>query len=170
MTADVKVRRAHPGDVSAVQDVADESWHEAYDDILGSETVDAVLDEWYEDAAIEAGVENDAQDFFVAVREDDETAVLGYAHVGPHPPRRVHQLYRLYVRPDEWDQGIGKALLAEVEQALFDRDISAYEAEVFAGNDRGVAFYEATGFERVETDATELQGVTAEEHIYRKRL
>lgn len=154
-------------DVPGIQRVADRAWHAAYDDILGADTVDAVLDVWYEDDAIESGVEHEAQDFFVAVVDDQ---VVGYAHVGPHPPRRVHQLYRLYVDPDHWREGIGRNLLAEVEQSLYDRDVGVYEAEVLAENDRGVAFYESTGFERVDEQETEYEGVTVTEYIFRKRL
>jgi ribosomal protein S18 acetylase RimI-like enzyme len=167
MASDVMVRPAHQADVSGIQDVADRTWHETYDDILGSEVVDEVIDEWYVDEAIEEGVSHEAQDFVVAV--DDDT-VVGYAHAGPHPPRRVHQLYRIYVHPDYWGQGIGKALLADIEQALYDRDVSSYEVEVFASNERAVGFYEATGFEQVESDETEFKGVGVTELIFRKRL
>lgn len=167
MASDVMVRPAHEADVDGIQDVADRTWHETYDDILGEDVVGEVLDEWYVDEAIEEGVSHEAQDFVVAV--DDDT-VVGYAHAGPHPPRRVHQLYRIYVHPDYWGQGIGKALLADIEQALYDRDVSSYEVEVIAANEGAVGFYEATGFERVESEETEFKGVAVTEHIYRKRL
>jgi len=167
MADDVTVRVSHPGDVAAVQRVANAAWHTAYDDVLGADLVDRVLEEWYEDAAVEAGITHDAQDFFVAERGED---VIGYAHVGPHPPRRVHQLYRLYVHPGEWRQGTGRQLLAEVEQALYDRDVQRYEVEVLADNEVGIAFFEATGFERVERSEREMAGETVSEYVYGKRL
>lgn len=167
MTADPLYRPAHMADVAGIQRVAEESWHAAYDDILGADVVDDVLGEWYVDDAIESGIDHDAQDFFVGVIDD---SVVGYAHVGPHPPRRVHQLYRLYVDPDHWRAGIARNLLAEIEQSLYDRDVGVYEAEVLTENDRGVAFYESTGFERVEEGESELMGVTVTEYIFRKRL
>jgi ribosomal protein S18 acetylase RimI-like enzyme len=167
MASDVTVRVSHPGDVEAVQNVANASWHAAYDDVLGPDVVDSVLDEWYTDDAIESGIKHDAQDFFVAV-DDDE--VIGYAHVGPHPPRRVHQIYRLYVHPDRWREGIGRQLLAEVEQALYDRDVTRYEAQVLADNVVGVAFYESTGFERVDDAQREMAGETVQEYVFAKQL
>lgn len=167
MGSNVLVRPGHQADVEGIQRVADAAWHETYDDILGTDVVDQVLDEWYDEEAIEAGVTHEAQDFVVAVADD---TVIGYAHVGPHPPRRVHQLYRLYVHPDEWRSGVGSQLLAEIEQALYDRDVRYYEAEVLAENDIAVSFYESVGFERVETGETDLMGVTAEEYIYRKQI
>ena len=167
MADDVTVRVSHPGDVGAIQRVARAAWHAAYDDLLGAEFVDQVLEEWYEDDAIEAGITHDAQDFFVAV-DDDE--IVGYAHVGPHPPRRVHQLYRLYVHPDEWRRGIGRQLLAEVEQALFERDVQRYEVQVLADNEIGIAFYESTGFERVDRSEREMAGETVTEYVFGKRI
>lgn len=167
MTADAVVRRAEIGDVAAIRAVARAAWHAAYDDLLGADVVDDVLSEWYEDDAIEAGVTHEAQDFFVATRDRE---VVGYAHAGPHPPRRAHQLYRLYVHPDEWRQGIGRQLLADVEQALYDRDVHAYEAEILAGNDVAAAFYEAVGFEAVDESQREMGGETVDEVVYQKRL
>jgi ribosomal protein S18 acetylase RimI-like enzyme len=167
MTEDVRYRPANVGDVDGIQRVAHEAWHAAYDDIIGEDAVESTLDEWYEDDAIEAGVDHEAQDFFVATVDGE---VVGYAHVGPHPPRRVHQVYRLYVDPDHWHEGIGRNLVAEVEQALYDRDVTAYEAEVLAGNDRAVAFYEAVGFERVDEQESEFEDTTATEYIFQKRL
>ncbi|MFB6152461.1 MAG: N-acetyltransferase family protein [Haloarculaceae archaeon] len=167
MTSDVIVRPAHQADVSDIQHVASEAWHAAYDGILGPDVVEEFLDEWYEDDAVEAGVEHEAQDFVVAVRDDQ---VIGYAHVGPHPPKRTYRLYRIYVHPDDWGEGIGRQLLAEIEQELYDRDVTVYEAEVLADNEVGVSFYESTGFERVDERETEMKGVSADEYLYRKRL
>jgi ribosomal protein S18 acetylase RimI-like enzyme len=167
MGTDVLLRPAASADVADIQRVADASWHAVYDDILGSDAVDEMLEEWYGDDAIESGVTHEVQDFFVAVR--DET-VVGYAHAGPHPPKRVYRLYRLYVHPDDWRSGIGRQLLAEVEQALYEEDVTMYEATVLADNDVATAFYESVGFEVVEQGETELAGVTADELIYRKRI
>ena len=163
----VTARVAHTGDVESVQRVAKAAWHAVYDEILGEDVVDQVLGEWYDDDAIAAGITHDAQDFFVAERAEE---VVGYAHVGPHPPRRVHQLYRLYVHPDEWRDGIGRQLLAEVEQALYDRDVTLYEVEVVTDNTIGVAFYESTGFERADTSERDLFGETVTQYVFRKRL
>jgi len=109
---------------------------------------DEMLDEWYGDDAVEAGVRPRR----------------------PPSPRHVRRLYRLYVHPDDWRSGIGRQSLAEVEQALYERDVSAYEVEVLADNDVATAFYESTGFERVDEGETELAGVSVSEYRYRKRL
>lgn len=167
MGSNVLVREARPADVDGIQRVARAAWHAAYDDVLGPDVVDEVLAEWYADEAVAAGIDTERQDFLVAARGD---AVVGYAHVGPHHARAVHQLYRLYVHPEQWRSGIGRRLLATVEQALYDRGVTRYEVEVLADNDVGLSFYESAGFERVDEGERELAGVTVAEYVYSKPL
>lgn len=45
---EARIEPAREADAEAVHQVARESWHAAYDDILGADTVDAVVAEWYE--------------------------------------------------------------------------------------------------------------------------
>lgn len=167
MASDVTVREARPEDVDAIRRVAEETWHETYDDILGADTVADLLEEWYAEEAIADGIGHEEQHFYVAVGDGE---AIGYAHAGPHPPRHVFYLYRLYVHPDEWRAGSGKQLLAAIEQDLFDRDADAYEAEVIAENDVAVSFFESAGFERTEESERTLAGVTVDEYQYRKPL
>lgn len=167
MGPDVDVRPATPGDVDDIQRVAELAWHAVYDDILGPETVDEVLGEWYDGDGVESGIADEEHGFFVAVREE---SVLGFADVGPHPPRDVYRLYRLYVYPDEWRSGIGRQLLAGVERVVSEQDVHRYEAVALADNDVATSFYESTGFEQVVERTTELDGVSAAEYIYRKQI
>ena len=74
------------------------------------------------------------------------------------------------VRPGEEVLPGGEDTLAEVEQALYDRDVTLYEVEVVTDNTIGVAFYESTGFERVDTSERDLFGETVTEYVFRKRL
>lgn len=167
MTSDVLVRKADPDDITGVQQVARKAWHESYDDIFEANIVDSIVDDRYEEEVINLGVENESQDFFVAERDEQ---LVGYAHVGPHPPRRVHQLYRLYIDPDEGQDGTRRQLLAEIEQALYDRDIDWYETEVLAENETAVLFYESVGFKRVDEIEREFGDGLFLQYIFRKPL
>ncbi|MGQ3411132.1 GNAT family N-acetyltransferase [Natrinema sp. LN54] len=176
MTRDV--RRATVDDVWAVHEVARQSWHAAYDDVLGPETVDAVVDEWYaigdlESSITEASGRDDAA-FLVA--EDSpatdpafETDYDGFAHAVPWPEDpSVAFLARLYVRPDGWNEGTGTALLEGLETELsagFDR----LRLAVLAANEVGISFYESRGFDRIGTRPSDL-AAGLEEHVYEKRL
>ncbi|WP_049921586.1 GNAT family N-acetyltransferase [Halopiger djelfimassiliensis] len=178
MTRDV--RQATTDDVWAVHETARESWHAAYDGILGAERVDDVVDEWYaiddlESSIDEAGGRDDAV-FLVAgapLREAETgmsgTGCRGFAHVVPWPEdASVGYLVRLYVHPDRWGDGTGTALLERLETetaGTFDR----LRLSVLADNEVGISFYESRGFERQTTRQTDL-GDGIEEHVYEKPL
>lgn len=157
----MELRDARPADAESIAAVARASWHEAYDELLGAETVDSTVDRWYDPeslretiaAAAEAGsaATGEATVFLVAERE---AAVLGFTHAGPAPdsengPDAGAFLARLYVHPDHWGAGIGTALTRRLARRLQDAGYERVWLEVFAENDPGRSFYESLGFERV---------------------
>jgi GNAT superfamily N-acetyltransferase len=167
MAEQVTVREAALADVGGIQDVSHETWHEVYDDILGADTVDSVLDDLYVEEALEASVEDDSQDLYVAV---DDEQVVGFAHAGPHPPLRIFRLYRIFLRETYRRQGIGTHLLARIEEELVDRDRSEYDVLALGSNPDFVAFLEASGFERVGSEETDRRDVPVTEIRYKKRI
>ncbi|WIV67825.1 GNAT family N-acetyltransferase [Natrialbaceae archaeon AArc-T1-2] len=163
------VRRAVPDDARAVREIATESWHAAYDDVLGTDTVVETIDRWYELADLEAAIV-DARDIegIVFLVAEDGNELVGFAQAGPHRDQpAVASLSRIYVRPDRWGEGIGTALLERLED-----DLEAYDRlclAVLADNDVGVSFYESTGFERVGVQESNLED-GLEEYVYEKPL
>lgn len=159
-----------PDDATAIREIARESWHAAYDPILGNETVTETIDQWYavddlEASIVEARAREDAV-FLIAEVADEP---VGFAHAGPHRDRpSVASLNRIYVHPDWWGEGIGSALLARVEDSLRTEYNRLYLA-VLADNDVGVSFYESAGFERIGTQDSDLKP-EVEEYIYEKFL
>ncbi|PCR92710.1 GNAT family N-acetyltransferase [Natrinema ejinorense] len=172
------VRHATVDDAWVIHEIARQSWHAAYDDLLGPETVDDVVDEWYaigdlESSITEANGRRDAA-FLVAsdppaAGTEGETDSRGFAHAVPWPEdRSVAFLARLYVRPDKWNDGTGTALLDALVTELpaaFDR----LRLAVLAANEIGISFYESTGFEHVETRPSDL-GTDLEERVYEKSI
>ena len=173
------VRRAIRGDAEAIRKVASESWHAAYGPILGRETIEEKLDDWYAVDGLERSIEEAAteEDAFFVVAELQELSKLtsgddptvGFAHVVSHSEfRSVASLARIYVRPNHWGGGIGRAMLADVKRYVtgkYDR----LRLAVLADNEVGVRFYESTGFDRVETRSCPL-GDGLEEYIYEKSV
>ena len=175
------VRRATTDDVWAIHEAARESWHAAYDDVLGPGTVDDVVDEWYALGDLESSIDDatgreDAE--FLVVEPDDDADVLevegldecrGFAHVVPWPEDpSVAYLARFYVTPDSWGEGIGTALLDHLEARLED-SFDRVRLAVLADNDVGISFADSTGFERVATRETDL-GDDLEEFVYEKSI
>lgn len=168
------VRQAKRADAHEIYRIARESWHSAYDEILGTEMVDEVVDEWYAIESLEDSITNVAgrDDAVFLVAEAPEgygTELVGFAHAGPDPEETgVAYLIRIYVRPAAWGDGTGRALLDRVETELAD-SFDRLRLSVLADNEIGVSFYESTGFDRVDTLESDLDEDLAE-YRYEKRL
>ena len=164
---DDAIRPATPADAEEVLSVARESWHAAYDDILGEDTVEAVLEDWYRLGDLRAAIGDST--FVVA---DRDGTVVGFAHAGPNPDAidGTYQLYRIYVRPDLWGRAIGGRLIDRVADAVRAAGGDRLRLGVLADNDVGVSFYESRGFDRVDTGTVELAGETVEEYTYETSL
>lgn len=151
----MQIRDATPAEAARVAAVARASWHAAYDDVLGAETVDTVVDEWYDPASLEEQLRKVAAGegvFLVAV---DDGALLGFTNGGPareyetDPEAPDAFLSRLYVHPDRWGDGVGTALTGRLARRLRDAGHERVWLEVLEENERAYGFYEALGFERV---------------------
>ena len=151
------------------------SWREAYDDILP----DAVLDEMTVDPIAEDverwanGFGGDAAAVFVAVVD---RTVEGFVDVrwGEENTKSFVGLDEadvkaIYVHPDCWGEGTGTALLERALDALPDR-VETVRLEALTDNDVGAQFYEARGFDRVDTDKTEIAGETYPTGIYARAI
>jgi ribosomal protein S18 acetylase RimI-like enzyme len=155
----VEIRPAKSADLPAVQAVAREAWYAAHEPIIGEETVEQFLAEYYDRASLEGRLDPETV-FLVAV---DET-VVGFAVAGSTDDPATFVLGRIYVSPDRWGEGIGKRLLQEIESRASERGGERVRLGVMAENDRAVAFYEAAGYERVGERDDERIGTTAYEY------
>lgn len=154
------IREAAPDDAPAIAAVARASWHAAYDDLLGAETVDATVDDWYDPEALREQVSRENAVFLVAVVDG---SVVGFTDAGPAGDNDPHAdafISRLYVEPDRWGAGIGTELTAAVARRLRAAGHETVWLEVFAENDAGKSFYEGAGFERVGATEETFGGTT----------
>lgn len=144
----VTVRPARPEEAAEIRAVGRASWHAAYDSILGPDTVDERVDEWW---ALDDLRESADDESVFLVAEDD--GLVGVGHALPDDTG-TWVLGRLYVVPGRWGEGIGTRLL----DAVLDRlpaDAERLWLVVLADNDVGVSFYESRGFELVRERADE---------------
>jgi GNAT superfamily N-acetyltransferase len=102
---------------------------------------------------------------------EHEGRVVGFTAVGPsRDQRELGELYAIYVDPDAWSTGAGRALLEHGERTL----AALYEEAtlwVLEDNPRARRFYELGGWSPDgDRKAEERWGVRAPEVRYRKRL
>ncbi|MCH7660198.1 MAG: GNAT family N-acetyltransferase, partial [Euryarchaeota archaeon] len=99
----VGIRPATPADAKAIREVALASWHAAYDDLIGEETVEKTIAKWYAIDDLRAVIDQPGH----VVRVAEDGLVIGFAHTGPQPgDERVAELIRIYVRPERWGDGM----------------------------------------------------------------
>jgi len=166
MLSNTTIRHAEQTDISSIQSVARSSWHAAYDDILGSETVDRMVDEWYTRDALEAAI--DRSIFYIAAYDSE---IVGFSNAGQiSEDGSSFELFRIYVREQHWGNQIGTALLESTINAVVDAGGTTLELSVLAENSVGIRFYEHRGFDRRSEQAVALNGDTYAEYRYEKRV
>ncbi|PSP57424.1 N-acetyltransferase [Halobacteriales archaeon QS_1_67_19] len=160
----VEIRPAVPADATGIRRVARETWHATYDEIIGSEAVDTVVDEWYAIEGLEASMDRADGRFLVGVTGGD---VVGFAQGVLDDPA---DLPRIYVAPDRWGEGLGSALLDRIEGWLRAEGADRLRLSVAADNEIGNAFYEKRGYEIAEQRAIEVAGLEIEEYVREREL
>lgn len=163
------VRPARPEEAEAIRALGRLAWHAAYDDILGPETVDRTIDEWWKLRGLRRST-TDADDRFLVATTPDPVEpsgeIAGVAHATlDRGEAGVYELGRLYVHPDCWGAGLGSALVDRLRERL-PPETDRLRLVVLAENEVGVDFYESYGFERVDSRISETNGVEHEELVY----
>lgn len=162
------VRPATAADVSAIRETARESWHAAYDEVVGQDAVDVQVDEWYAHEVVADAVAGDEWPYLVAERED---RVVGYASGGPTDEGPADGVVAaIYVRPDAWGAGTGSALLEALHDRLRSLGCASVWLAVLAANDVGRSFYADHGYERHEDRVGEIAGVEVDELVLTRSL
>ena len=140
-----EIRSAESTDLPAVQRVARAAWHAAHEPIIGEESVEEFLAEYYSRAALERRLDGET---VLPVAVDDR--VVGFTVAGPADGPTTYVLGRIYVRPDRWGEEIGQRLPQEIQRRARERGGERMRLGVIAENDRAVCLYEAAGYERVD--------------------
>jgi GNAT superfamily N-acetyltransferase len=161
----VHVRPASTDDACAIETVRVHGWRAAYRHVFPPDELDALPidpERWRPRLRVPP------RGWTTMVCEDGGR-VVGFGSVGPSRDEDgLGELYAIYVEPDAWSTGAGRALMEAAEQQL----ASEYEAAllwVLEDNPRARRFYERAGWAPDGTrKAEERFGVRAPEVRYRK--
>jgi GNAT superfamily N-acetyltransferase len=163
----VQIRKATVEDARRVEEIRVRTWRVAYRHVLPPERLDAMpIDEtrWLH------RIKEPPPGWSTDVAEVDGR-VVGFASTGPSRDREgIGELYAIYVEPDAWSTGAGRALIACAEAELAETYTDA-TLWVLEDNARARRFYERAGWEHdgVRKIETFLETEVAEVR-YRKRL
>jgi GNAT superfamily N-acetyltransferase len=165
VTRDVTVRVASVGDVDGIGRVARAAYRTAYSPVLGTERVEALLEDWYGQQEVTESVTDSDSRTFVAV---DEDGVVGFSSAVIEDDG-TGTLGTLYVHPDRWGEGVGSRLLARAGDYLRERGCDRMAIHAFAENEVGVGFY-ADRAERVDREVHEIRGASVPVTVFERDL
>lgn len=179
----ISVRRASPDDAQAIAEIGVAGWQAAYRGILPAGYLRG-LNVVAREVAWRMRLESDDDDMapswvadragraigFVASgppRDDDLQPAEGSPRIDGSPPPTA-EIYAIYVQPDAWRSGAGRAMLSTAVQEWRQRGTTGLVLWVLEANAAGRAFYEHVGWRpdggRQDID---LGGVTVTEVRYR---
>jgi GNAT superfamily N-acetyltransferase len=138
----ITVRWAGTEDAQAIATIQVESWRAAYRGLVDQDYLDRLapaerLPRWREGLAEYVWP---ARGTLVA--EEDGT-VVGFANLSTGEEAELHAIY---VRPDAWGTGAGRALMAEAVRQLAKAGCHEVVLWVLATNERARRFYEKAGW------------------------
>jgi ribosomal protein S18 acetylase RimI-like enzyme len=139
-------RPARPDDLPGAAEARVASWRGAFTGLIPQDFLDAM-----DPAAIAASwadsIAAGRSRIHVAVQDDQ---VIGYAGVGPErdpqAPPHTGELYALFVRPEHWGAGAGRALTDAACADLRAAGCTNVQLWVLEANTRARTFYTRYGF------------------------
>ncbi|HEX3807475.1 MAG TPA: GNAT family N-acetyltransferase [Gaiellaceae bacterium] len=163
----MEIRLATGDDSDAIEAVRVRGWQVAYRHVFPAAELDALP---VDGARWRARIDRPPPGWstFVAV---EDGAVVGFSSVGPSRDEQgLGELYAIYVHPDAWSTGAGRALLERAEEQLRG-EYAVATLWVLEDNPRARHFYEAGGWTADGArKAEDRLGVRAAEVRYRKEL
>lgn len=163
----MEFREAASEDAEGIRRVARRTWHAVYDEIIGERAVTEMIDEWYDLRGLRNSIEDEDKPAFVAV--DDE--IVGFVQGGPSDKGPADaSVYRIYVLPIHWGEGIGTTLLDRLFDALRTDGHDSVGLSVMKENKIGRSFYEKHDFRLEERRTVELAGQDVEDLVLVRNL
>ncbi len=161
------VRVAVPADAGGIAGVHIATWQVAYQgvfsgDFLGSLDLEVRTGWW------EALLLRGQRTTYVA---DGAAGVAGFCLIGDADDERWGEVFAIYVHPQHWGQGMGRALLEAGEAHLAGDGFERSLLWVLEGNNRARAFYERQGWVKGKPIRLEtIGGTEITEARYEKAL
>jgi ribosomal protein S18 acetylase RimI-like enzyme len=168
-----QVRKATVEDASGIAHVHVCSWQVAYrghmpDEFLDDLDVEKRTNMWRE-------LTQDP-DKIIFVAEDSESNIEGFAALGgsrdADASPSTAEVSAIYVHPEKWGKGIGRALLSASLDQVQKRDFDQITLWVLEANQRARSFYQSFGFlqDGAIKDDDHWKSFTVREVRYRRNL
>lgn len=166
------LRAATKADIPALASIHIEGWRAAYggqvdQDYLENLSLEERTREWC------VWMESGESDIFIAEEEGVPAGFIMYGRTKTVPPgssniRPTHaaEIYALYLLPEFWRRGMGRALLKKSAEVLKEKKQKTLCLWVLDGNERAKSFYESLGGQRIGKHMIEIGPSKVKEICY----
>jgi GNAT superfamily N-acetyltransferase len=159
------IRPATFTDIPFIRDIAYKTWPSAYEDLLGKQQVEYMLNRFYSVDSLEDQIKNQHY-FFLALKNYVPIGFTSFSEVY----HGVYKLQKLYVLPNEQKTGVGQELLGTIETIARSRGAAKLQLNV---NRKNVAksFYVRNGFTIIDKADIDIgNGYYMNDYIMEKQL
>lgn len=161
---DITIRSARPADATAIADVHDEAWREAYRGIIPGRELEQMIQRrgpvWWR-TILDRGAR-------VAVLEIDDE-LQGYVSYGRNRlavSPYLGEIFELYLSPEYQGLGFGKRLFKAARRDLDARGLNGLIVWALADNDRACSFYTRLGGIKVREMDETFGAVVCRRHAF----
>lgn len=148
----VHIKQLSKDEVFIINQLAKEIWPEAFKDILSAKQIEYMLDWMYDINTLEDQAKIGHLFFLVTL----DGVPQGFLGLEPnYPDAGMLRIHKLYVKPDQHNTGLGKALLLKAEEIAHTLDFDSINLNVNRFN-KAVGFYEHFGFETVKEEDIDI--------------
>ena len=145
------VRPEHLPEIAALADVI---WHSHYPGIISPAQIDYMLARMYPVDVMRLELEDNIEWLRVLLN----SSLRGFTSFGPTGAAKEFKLHKLYIHPDSHRQGLGTALLQEVETRAGNCGAAALTLNVNKRNAKAIAAYHRRGFTIRESIVADIGG------------
>ena len=161
----ITLRFAQKEDLKTIQLLAHSTWWSAYENILPSEQIKIMLDEFYTEEALQSQI-NNGHRFIIA---EEEGKPLGFSSYSETEKPDIIKIHKLYIDPKAQGKGVGKHLVNKVAQIAKAEGASILELFVNRNNP-ALSFYEKIGFNIVKAIDTPYHQYILDDYVLHKPL
>lgn len=158
----MEIRPLDSADIEAVRRIARESLAASYA-VLGDETIETAIGEWYAADAFDDYLASDEMVFLVAA---DEDAVVGFSQSHILEAVDKGRILWLHVAPEHRGRHIATDLFDATRDMLTERGTERITGLVLAENEAGNHFYTTHGFEKLYDRTIAIAGNVHVENVY----
>lgn len=163
----VSIVLATPADIPLLQQLARRIWLSHYPGIITVEQIEYMLAQGYTAEVIEREMTEESITWLKVV---DDGNAIGFAAFGPHGEEQV-KLHKLYLEVGRHGQGIGSAVLRELEQRIVGTGADSIVLNVNKYNHKAIKSYQRNGYQVAEEVINDIgNGFVMDDYVMKKVL